>query len=210
MTLAAIDREARDAGLMVMGALHDDGDTLILLGAAAGFWRCLTAAAEGQDGAPDPVDRYSFRVITAIAKRAGGAAHFPFGGPPYEPFIDWAKRSGRAWPSPTGMLVHDTAGLMISYRGAVRLSGLHPLDRETGQSPCLTCAGRACETTCPVGALSGTGPYNVIDCHAYLDTKPGRECLSDGCAVCRACPVSQRFARDPAQSAHHMRAFHPT
>jgi epoxyqueuosine reductase len=48
----------------------------------------------------------------------GAKALFPFGGPPWHPFIAWAKRSGRAWESPVGFLVHDQAGLMVSYRAA--------------------------------------------------------------------------------------------
>jgi hypothetical protein len=56
----------------------------------------------------------------------GAKALFPFTGPPWHPFIAWARRSGRAWESPVGFLVHDRAGLMVSYRGALALS--HRID----------------------------------------------------------------------------------
>jgi epoxyqueuosine reductase QueG len=104
------------------------------------------------------------------------------------------------------MLVHDTAGLLISIRGAILLPDLLDLPPPPPQSPCETCA-RPCLTACPVGAL-GQRPYDVPACHAFLDTAEGADCLTRGCLVRRSCPVSQRFGRDPAQTAHHMRYFH--
>ncbi|OWU73525.1 ferredoxin [Marinibacterium profundimaris] len=216
MSYAAIETAAEGLGLMVMGAEHiadappDAPATRILLGTGPAFWDILRQAPEGRDGAPDPVDRYSTRVMTALASRFGATADFPFGGPPYAPFIAWARASGRAWPSPTGMLVHDTAGLMISYRGALTLPGHIPVPAALGQSPCLTCPDQPCATACPVGALSADRPYDVPACHGFLDSEAGQDCLTRGCIARRACPVSQAFGRDPAQSAHHMAAFHPT
>ncbi len=209
----ALEDAVTEAGLITMGvAPIGTGGSRVLLGAGAAFWDVLHIAPEGQDGAPDPVDRYSLRVITALADRFGATADFPFGGPPYAPFIAWALESGRAWSSPTGMLVHDTTGLMISYRGALSWPDrphTAPDTQEERPSPCPTCA-QPCVTACPVGALSAVHSYDVAACHAYLDTDAGAACLSQGCAVRRACPISARFGRDPAQSEHHMRAFHPT
>ena len=212
MNIDTIAGEAAPLGLIVMGAEHpaDAPGTRILLGAGPSFWAILQAAPEGRDGAPDPVDRYSTRVVTALARHLGAAAEFPFGGPPYAPFIAWARSSGRAWPSPTGMLVHDVAGLMISYRGALTLPDRIALPDAQADSPCLTCADQPCATACPVGALSADHAYDVPACHAFLDTEAGQDCLTRGCRARRACPVSQAFGRDPAQSAHHMAAFHPT
>jgi hypothetical protein len=100
--------------------------TLLLLGPSEpGFWAHITASAEFIDGAPDPIDRWSRRVIGHMACDLGAKALFPFGGPPWHPFIGWAKRSGRAWESPVGFLVHDHAGLMVSYRGALALKDRH-------------------------------------------------------------------------------------
>jgi epoxyqueuosine reductase len=200
--------------LMVMGAFHpgpedglpEDILTLLMLGPAEpGYWAHLTAQPEW-DGAPDPIDRWSRRVIGGLACDLGGKAYFPFGGPPWKPFIAWAKRTRRAWASPVTILVHDAAGLMVSYRGAI---GLHEkLDLPaTGPRPCETCAGQPCLTACPVGALSGAG-YDVPACRGYLDTAPGQDCLSNGCAVRRACPVSQGYGRVAEQSAYHMGLFH--
>ena len=49
--------------------------------------------------------------------------------------------------------------------------------------------------------------YDVPVCRAFLATEPGQINLTQGCAVRRACPVSQSFARLPAQSAYHMAQF---
>lgn len=191
---------------MPMGALHDGGRTIALIGADAGFWQVFTHSPEGRDDAPDPIDRWSTRVIPELAARAGADSYaFPFGGPPFAPFIAWAKASGEAFDSPTGMLVHRRAGLMISYRGALIWDQKLPLDTSINGSPCDGCH-RPCETACPVGALSPDHFYDVPRCKSYLDTPQGDECMS-GCLVRRACPVSQTFSRPTAQSAHHMRYF---
>ena len=193
--------------LTIMGGLHDRADTVLLLGPREpGFWAHFTAQPEYRDGAPDPLDRWSKRAIGALAAAWGGTAIFPSDGPPYPPFQDWALRSGRAWASPVGMLVHAEAGLMISFRGAVRIAGAHlPLPR-SAPNPCKSCAERPCRTACPVDALS-PGGYAVAACRAYLETPPGADCLTRGCAARRACPVSRSYGRLEAQSAFHMRAF---
>ena len=211
MNLAAIQALAAPHFLDIFGAFHaTEGDgcpagTMVLLSPLEpGFWAHLGNQPEWHG--PDPIDRWSSRVITELADSLGGTPHFPFGGPPYAPFIRWATRTGRAWPSPVGMLVHDTAGMMISIRGAVWLPGLLDLPEPPAQSPCTGCA-RPCLTACPVGAL-GPQPYDVPACHAHLDSPEGTDCLIGGCRVRHACPVSQSFGRDPAQTAHHMRHFH--
>ncbi|UYV38000.1 ferredoxin [Rhodobacteraceae bacterium D3-12] len=110
--------------LALFGALHDGPDTLLLLGPnEPGFWAHFTAQPEYSDGLPDPLDRWSKRVITSLAQAWDGTAIFPSDGPPYPAFLDWALRSKQAFTSPVGMLVHARAGLMVSYRGAVRLPG---------------------------------------------------------------------------------------
>ena len=211
MDYPALDEAVRREGLLVMGALDPDSTgTLVLLGAGAGFWPVFQAAPESRDGQPDPVDRWSKRVVGALAAHFGARALFPFGGPPYQPFLRWARESGRAFPSPTGMLVHDTVGLMISYRGALHLPETIAWPAPPGTSPCDSCEGRPCVDACPVTALSATAPYDVEACHGFLDTRSGGDCMRHGCAVRRACPVSAGAAREAAQSTLHMRAFHPS
>lgn len=207
MTLDDIQSAVARTQLAVVGALHDDGDTVVLLGPGEGFWTRFSTSPEATDGQPDPMDRWSKRVIGALATGLGASAQFPSDGPPYPPFIDWALRSGRAWVSPVGLLVHDTAGLWLSFRGALRVPGRLDLPPPATQ-PCTTCHGQPCRAACPAHALTETG-YDVEGCHAFLDTSRGGDCMAQGCAVRRACPVSRRHGRVPAQSAFHMRAFHP-
>jgi epoxyqueuosine reductase len=202
-------------GLEALGAAPPDPAfaprgtrSVALIGPMGGtmWWDIVTASPEWADGRPDPLDRWSRRVLTALAADLGATAHFPFDGPPWLPFQSWAIASGRAWQSPVRLLVHATAGLWVSFRGALALPfvpDLPPLP-----NPCDSCTERPCLTACPAGALTGAG-YDVPACHAYLDTAPGRTCLSQGCRVRAACPVSARHARLPAQSAHHMSRFHP-
>lgn len=210
--MSRIIRALPALGLMHMGALHPETrfGTVLLIGAGPGFWAIQNTAPEGRDGKPDPVDRYSTRVVSQLARDHAATPLFPFGGPPYEPFIAWATATGEAWQSPVGMLVHHRAGLMISYRGALGFADRLPLPPRTSENPCLTCPDQPCATACPVGALSAEAPYDVPACHAFLTTPKGHDCMANGCAARRACPVSDSFGRDPAQSAHHMDYFHPT
>lgn len=209
MTLGEIEKAAGAHNLTVFGTVTEgvpDGlETLVLLGPSEpGFWPAFTASPEFNDGAPDPLDRWSLRVINGLAQNLNATAYFPFGGPPYQPFIAWAKASGRAHLSPVGLLVHDTAGLMVSYRGALGFAQALPAPVPSS-SPCLTCAAQPCLTACPVDAFAG-GSYDVAACKADLD-RPQNDCMSKGCAVRRACPVSQTYGRREDQSAFHMRAF---
>ncbi|TMV03276.1 ferredoxin [Ruegeria sediminis] len=217
MSYGEVEAAAKGAGLIVMGALHPrtsgarglKGGTLILLGAGSGFWPILQAAPEWRDGKPDPVDRWSSRVVGSIAAAFGAEARFPFGGPPYDPFIDWALKSGRAFLSPVGAMVHDTVGMMISYRGALHFADEFVIPRTDAASPCLACS-EPCATACPVGALNADSFYDVAACHRHLDTPEGSSCMTGGCAARLACPVSAGAGRHPEQSAHHMKAFHPS
>ena len=205
MTLDRITAQATPLGLFVMGAFNEGAGSVVLIGAAPAFWSQLTTSAEKDDSQPNPIDRWSKRHINAIAEHFYGTATFPSDGPPYAPFIAWALKTGRFWQSPTGMMVHDTAGLMISIRGAIQLPV--PVQSQATVNPCDTCTDQPCATACPVDALSLTRLYDVPTCKAYLDTPAGDGCMSGGCHVRTACPISKSFNRDPAQSAFHMRAF---
>lgn len=217
MSYAAIEEDAHDAGLMVMGGLHprrvrspeDDVGTLILLGTGPGFWPVFTTSEEYGDGQPDPVDRWSKRVIGGLATRFEAECRFPSDGPPYAPFIAWAMASGRFAQSPVGMMVHDRVGMMISLRGALLFAHEMPLPETPPFDPCTACAA-PCADACPVGALSALRPYDVDNCHGFLNGAGAQSCMMDGCAARLACPLSRGAERHPDQSALHMRAFHPS
>ena len=203
-----LDTDLERHGLVIMGALHDEGDTVVLVGMGPGAWELFTKSTEHTDGAPDPLDRWSKRILSDCAAKFGAmGADFPSDGPPYPPFIRWARDSGRFWQSPIGMLVHDTFGLMISLRGALRFLGQHKLPTTMTTNPCDACEARPCLSACPVNALSDTAPYDVSGCKAHIRSREGQTCMSGGCLSQLACPVSQTHPRTPEQSVFHMRAF---
>ena len=199
--------------LGVLGGFHPESDeagfpagtqTLLLIGPAEpGFWAQVREKADWSQA--DPIDQWSRQVIGSIACDLQAKALFPFGGPPYHPFYAWALRSGRVWESPVKLLVHEGQGLMVSFRGALALKERVAVPVPAAR-PCDNCA-KPCLAACPAGVLTGAG-YDVPGCHDFLDKAAGNDCLSGGCLVRRACPVSQAYARLPEQSAYHMSRFH--
>lgn len=188
-------------------------------GAAAGVGAEVSESPEERGGgvrspgrpeaspAPEPLDRWSRRIIVALSKQLEAEALFPFGGPPYYPFPSWARKSEPVWPSPLGMLVHRDHGLWHAYRGALcfdRHIEFAPVDPET--SPCLTCAGQPCLSACPVSAFSEQG-YDVPVCAAHIAQPAGADCMAQGCRARRACPLGSAARYRPEQAAFHMRAF---
>lgn len=203
--LEYIASQARLSGLEVLGHTKTSEGSAVLIGTSPRVWPVFTASPEYADNKPDPLDRWSKRILGNIASNIGATCAFPSDGPPYPPFVAWALKSGRFHHSPVGLLVHDGQGMMFSLRGALFIKD--PLPHAPSQSPCATCA-KPCETACPVNALTPNAAYDVPACHSYLDTPDGQDCMTKGCATRRACPVS--IGRAHAQSAFHMQAFHPT
>ncbi|WP_255723095.1 ferredoxin [Thalassobius sp. Cn5-15] len=205
-----IEDAASGRHLVIMGALYPNDlagvETLILLGPKEpGFWPQFVHTAEYGDGLPDPMDRWSTRMITDLATQFDGQAFYPFGGPPYQPFYQWALATGRAWPSPINLLVHDTAGLLVSYRGALGLPQRLEIPKKVPLCPCDSCADQPCRSTCPVGAFD-SGIYDVSACKAHISSAAGKVCMR-GCLARRACPISARYPRNADHSAFHMEAF---
>jgi len=214
MTYAALQAQARARHLTILGGFHPEEhdkvpvpcQTLLLLGPdEPAFWPAFTATPEFKDGGPDPIDRWSRRVVEDWAKTLAATGLFPFGGAPFLPFFSWATRTGRIHASPVNFLVHDHAGLFVSFRGALALPDRIDLP-PAPTPPCEGCKTKPCLSACPVHALTPAG-YDVDNCKTYLETPQGTDCVSQGCAVRRRCPVSQGFGRLPAQSEYHMRHF---
>lgn len=216
MSYGAVERAAHSHHLAIFGGFHpvnapskghglpETVKTLLLFGPhEPGFWPHFTASDEYRDKQPDSMDRWSTRVLSTLASTLEAQAYFPFGGPPYQPFISWAQASGRSHTSPVGLLVHDVAGLFVSYRGALAFDYLIDLPTPMA-SPCIRCPEQPCKSACPVEAL-GT-PYDVAACKSDLE-RPGNTCMAMGCAARRACPISQRYGRVAEQSAYHMEYF---
>ncbi|GAB5467786.1 MAG: 4Fe-4S dicluster domain-containing protein [Rhodospirillales bacterium] len=222
LSWATIEAAVGQAGLTPRGAIAYDrppdpaeglaAETrwLLLLGAVGGsIWPTFSAAPEVRDGAANPLDRWSRRVIEGLAGELGAAPLFPFGGPPFLPFQRWAKLAEGLQSSPLGLLIHPRHGLWHAYRGALAF-GAVPDDWQPeaapAVSPCESCETRPCLSACPVSAFSSTG-YDVAACQGHLRSDAGQPCMTGSCLARRACPVAADLAYSPAQMGFHMQAF---
>ena len=189
------------------GALADIR-TVVLAGMAGREgWDAFAASPEASDGLADPLDRWSRRMIEALARELGGRALFPFGGPPFLPFQQWSRRAEPVHPSPIGILIHPHYGLWHSYRGALGLREALAVPEPDGTpSPCDSCRERWCLKACPVGAFSSDG-YDVAACGGYLRSEAGGDCMGFGCRARRACPVGAEHAYGADEANFIMRAF---
>ena len=217
MTLDEVIRSVENAGLAYRGAFHPQPEempegapvgTLVMLGfVGAGQWDRFAASPEKNDGAPHPLDRWSYRVISALGGDLGGTPLFPFTGPPFMPFIKWAQRAESVRPSAIGMLIHPDYGLWHAWRGALAFSEkfeLPPADARP--TPCKTCVEKPCLSACPVNAYQPDG-YNVAACGGHIRRPEGGDCMGGGCRARRACPVGKELQYGPDQAAFHMRSF---
>ncbi|MFO1061932.1 MAG: ferredoxin [Dongiaceae bacterium] len=219
--VAAIVADLAAAGLAWRGGFHpapQDGvpalpggraaATLILAGTVgSAWWADFAPSPEARDGAADPLDRWSRRLLTDLAARHAAAALFPFGGPPYLPFQRWAGRAEPVAPSPLGILIHPEYGLWHAYRGALAFAERLALPAPpAAPNPCASCRGRPCLEACPVGAFAAAG-YDVARCVAHLDGPAGGACVAAGCQARLACPVGSDYRYAPAAAGFHMAAF---
>jgi hypothetical protein len=190
-------------------ALTDGRDVtaMVLVGVAGrNLWDSFQAAPESAQP-PNPLDRWSRRVVGELATEFDAVALFPFGGPPFLPFIRWAQRAEDVYPSPIGPLIHPQFGLWHAYRGALAFSRAVDLPAQNARPrPCDTCIDRPCLSACPVGAFSGQS-YDVPACIEHIDGRRGADCLAGGCIARRACPVGVAYQYTPEQMGFHMRAF---
>lgn len=207
-------RTAAERHLDILGGFHPSAEdtelsgfgTLLLLGPKEpGYWQAFTEDKEYRDGRPNPVDRWSARVITSLATAFGAQPLFPFTGPPYQPFFQWALRSGRCHRSPINLLVHDVAGLFVSFRGALAFAQRLDLP-PPAPAPCPSCPDKPCLGGCPVDAFA-SGSYDVPACTSEMRGRDRGDCKNRGCAARRACPVSAGYGRLEAQSGFHMKVF---
>ena len=219
--LDELGRDVRSSGLAWRGAFHPgaedavpalaDGDpaaTLVLLGfVGGGEWPAFTASAEHADGRPHPLDRWSRRVTDVLARRHGACALYPSDGPPWLPFQRWAMRAEAVHRSPLGILIHPDFGLWHAYRSALAFRARLELpEADLRPSPCASCAGRPCESACPVSAISTAG-YDRDGCAVHVAATQGLDCLQQGCRARRVCPVGAAYRYGAGQAEFHMRSF---
>ena len=182
--------------------------TVLLVGnAGPGMWQAFSGSKEASDGLAHPLNRWTRRVVDAVAASAGALALYPFEAVPVWPFQRWAARCEPVHPSPLGLLIHPQYGLWHAYRAAMVLGADLALPAvPPSTSPCQSCASQACMHSCPVDAF-GAGGYKVAACASHLARPEGADCLQRGCLARRACPVGVPYQPSPAQNGFHMQAF---
>ena len=183
--------------------------TLLLFGnAGSSFWKQFVNAPENTDCLPHPLNRWSKRIGDQIATELGGQSFYPFTGPPFNPFLDWAKRAEGLQSSKLGMLIHPKYGLWHAYRFALAIPELIELgagDIHPGDI-CNQCESQACLDSCPVDAFS-VNSYDIETCAQYLFKDTNTLCHSQGCQARLACPVGVSFRYEPGHARFHMSAF---
>ena len=156
-------------------------------------WDAFAASPEASDGCADPLDRWSRRVIEALARELGATALFPFGGPPWLPFQQWARRAEPVHASPIGILIHPRYGLWHSYRGALGFSeALAVPEPEAAASPCEFLLRTLVPESLPGRGVLRPG-YDVARLRGPCE-KRGRRGLHGRSAAGRAAPA--RSARN--------------
>jgi len=218
-SLADVETAAGQAGLRLRGAFHPNCEdkvpdvrgvpagTLVLLGNVGGSMWPTIARSGYLDGRPDPIDDWSRDTIDALANTLSAVALYPFGGPPFLPFLRWAQRAEAVFPSRMGPLIHPDYGLWHAYRGALVFPERMALPiPSTVLSPCDMCVDKPCLSCCPVDAIAD-GHYDVVSCANFAASLEGMQCVEYGCAARRACPVGQAFSYPQKQARHHMTVF---
>lgn len=203
---ATLDR----AGIELrLGELVPGAVAAVVVGDGGGdFFARFRAAPEASDGAPDPIDRYTARVVRAlIAEVAGGlTARFPFDPPPpgpagpLLPLQRIGMAAGLPAGGPLGLQIHPRFGPWWAYRALILC------DRPLPEAPPLlsSCSGcpAPCVPACPGGAVAPDG-FAVGRCGAHrLVHAP----CADTCGARRACVIGREHAYDDAQLGFFMAA----
>ncbi len=194
---------------MAEGLLQEAGTVILIGNAGSDIWPAFQASPEALagNGIADPLDRWTRRIVDGVAVEYGARAFYPFDGPPYHPFQQWAMRADRVFASPTGPLIHPEYGLWHAYRAALVFEAEIDLpERRQQASPCDACSEKPCLSACPVVAFR-PGFYDVAACVDHLDTSPSPACFAQGCLARHACPVGQDFAYSSPLAHFHMRHF---
>ena len=210
--LLPLGPEAFDAvaGPLRLGDLLPGAGGALLVGSGGrAFFDRFVRESEASDGAPDPLDRYTARVVLDAVGAglaplgAHHAVHFPFGTRPVIPFQRLGRRAGLGGPGPLGLQIHPRFGPWWAYRALIVLDRALPAADPPGDG----CAGcdAPCVGACPAGAVARAG-FAVTACHARrLTAEPCR--LS--CAARIACIRGPEHRYRDEELAFHMRASFP-
>jgi hypothetical protein len=215
-----LSRELGDHGLRIRGTWHLknqqnlDGAVMCLVGVVGSeFWPLFKASPFYRDGLSDPLDRWSRYIGDNLAQKHHGQALYPFDGPPWHPFQQWADRCEPTQPSRMMLRIHPQFGLWHAYRFALLLppdepptSTSVPSESIPVEGICASCPTQACLHACPVNAYSGTS-FDIQLCTDHLHRVEGSRCMRQGCQARMACPVGSEYRYETEHAAFHMQAF---
>ena len=189
---------------------HGNGAAVLCLVGVVGseFWPHFKASHFYADGLPDPLDRWSRHIGDALAHEHQGLVLYPFDGPPWHPFQQWADLCEPTQPSPLMLRIHPEYGLWHAYRFALLLAAdtTGTSISTKAESLCANCATQACLHTCPVQAYTGTA-FMLNACANHLRSPQGGLCMEHGCQARLACPLGTEFRYNHEHAAFHMQAF---
>lgn len=178
----------------------------LVVGDGGGAFFARFSATAAADDAPDPLDRYTARVVEGVVggvlgARVPHAIRFPFDpAPPLLPIQRIGIAAGLPPPGPLGLQIHPVFGPWWGYRALVVLGGsLAPAAPLA--SPCAGCAG-PCVAACRGQAVAPAG----LCARACVEHRLRDPACEEDCSARRVCPVGGAHAYSPAQLAFHMRA----
>lgn len=185
--------------------------------AGPSMWRSFDASDEKIDGNPDPLDRWTRKVVTKIGDEAGLVSRFP-SDKPWWPFQRISARVMGLKQSPLGILIHPEYGLWHAFRALLlvepeteivsHLKGLSP-DPEAVIHPCDSCMDKPCISACPVDAFGSIGAARIDRgrCLSHVVSGATPHCLDMGCYSRSACPVGKEWRYGDAQLKFHMLSY---
>lgn len=190
------------------------GDTtgfsqLLLIGhGGRRLWECVQASGIGGS---DPIDDYTRQTLAEWFARELPGSDYRILYPGDTPVGLQALGELAGWHHPTPFRVGIDAkwGSWFAYRAAVlcttRFSPFFRVHRAPkkaplgGGSPCASCDGHPCVTTCPANALAGED-FDLDAC-LHWRMAPASTC-ADTCLARLACPVGAEHRYDAAQIRH--------
>jgi hypothetical protein len=191
------------------GAVPGAHGVIVLGNGGRALWDAFRASG-GDDGADDPLDRFTRGAVEAATRDVPEArCRFPFdrSGPLLD-FQALAELAGLGRPSLLGVLVHPRYGPWIALRAAVlvpvEVRAPRPAD---GFDPCPTCVERPCIPACPVGAVGPRG-WDVPACVAHRLADEAH--CAGGCTARLECVYGREHRHPPDALAFHQAAARRT
>ena len=235
LIMPQIEARLNEFGMEILGNFQLSANDLVVLGddmmsekenerigvmvaGSANMWQKFIATRQFDDGKPDPLNRWTGKVLDEIASEFGAKLKLPFERP-FSPFQAWAMKAAQLTQSPLGILMHPRLGLWFGLCGVlffqvnVKNQEVEKLIQQRQQTNdiCQKCLRKPCLSACPVSAF-GKNSLDVSDCFSHLDrvqnSQISPDCLQEGCGARSACPVGIENKYSNKQLRFHMRAYY--